>query len=184
MDVKPLQHPQLEDPEQRALLREIEGGLPLVERPYAWIGDRLGMEEAEVISRLRRLLASGILKRLGIVVRHRRLGYLANAMVVWDIPDAQVDRIGRLAGRLPWVTLSYRRPRRLPEWPYNLFTMIHGQNREEVLRLVERMARELCLDRYPHEVLFSRRSFRQRGARYLSLPSVPGELRATGEAQR
>jgi len=167
-------HPQLRDPGQQALLREIEAGLPLVERPYAAIGERLGMSEQEVISRLRRLLASGILKRLGIVVRHRRLGYLANAMVVWDIPDDQIGRIGRLLGRLPWVTLSYRRPRRPPAWPYNLFTMIHGRDRDEVLGLVTRMRQEFGLEAYPHEVLFSRRSFRQRGARYLSLsPTSP-----------
>ncbi len=171
MEMKTLRHPQLDDPLQRALLREIESGLPLVARPYAEIGRRLGMSEAEVISRMRRLLASGVLKRLGIVVRHRKLGYLANAMVVWDVPDDQVDRIGRLLGRMPCVTLSYRRPRRLPDWPYNLFTMIHGQDREAVRAHVERLVRDFGLQDIPHEILFSRRSFRQRGARYFSLVS-------------
>ncbi|RMG30793.1 MAG: Lrp/AsnC family transcriptional regulator [Gammaproteobacteria bacterium] len=169
MDLKAHRHPGLDDPRQRALLREIEGGLPLVSRPYAVLAARLGMTEAEVLSHLRRMLASGVLKRIGIVVRHRRLGYQANAMVVWDVPDDQVDRIGRLLGRAPWVTLCYRRPRRPPAWPYNLFTMIHGRDREAVRHNIERLVQDFGLHAIRREVLFSRRSFRQRGARYFSL---------------
>jgi len=152
------------------LIDAIQDGLPLVARPYLAIAGRIGCSEFEVIERLRGLLDRGIIKRLGVVVRHHELGYRANAMVVWDVPDAQVDRIGRQLGDQDCVTLCYQRPRRLPEWRYNLFSMVHGQDRNEVLACIERMAAALGLRDIPHEVLFSGRRFRQRGARY----RIPG----------
>lgn len=149
-----------------SLIREIEGGLPLVSRPYAEIAERLGVGEATVIRAIERLKEDGDIKRLGVIVRHRELGYQANAMVVWDVPDALVDGIGRRFGDVPFVTLCYRRPRRPPDWPYNLFTMIHGRDRAHVLDMVD-LLRDMCPD-LPmiHEILFSGRRFKQRGARY------------------
>ncbi len=153
-------------PFQRRLLACIEDGLPLVPAPYAWLAERLGTSEARVIAALGDLLEQGVVKRLGIVVRHHELGYRANAMVVWDVPDAHVAEIGRRLGGDPVVRLCYRRPRRLPEWRYNLFTMIHGRDRAGVLAEIERLATRHALHDLPREVLFSRRRFKQRGARY------------------
>jgi DNA-binding Lrp family transcriptional regulator len=148
------------------LIEAIQGGLPLVPRPYREIADRLGCTEETVIERLRDMLERGVIKRLGVVVRHHELGYRANAMVVWDVPDDRIDRIGRQLGDQDCVTLCYRRPRRLPGWPYNLFCMVHGQDRDEVLACIDRIADALGIEAIPHEVLFSGRRFRQRGARY------------------
>lgn len=167
MNVVPL--PDWEDPVQRALLRHIEGGLPLTARPYRTLGEALGLSEQEVIARLRRLQEQGAIKRFGVVVRHRELGYCANAMVVWDVPDAQVRALGSRLGGFACVTLCYRRPRRLPGWPYNLFTMIHGRDRSEVLERLRGLVEACGLQGMRHEVLFSRRRFKQRGARYASL---------------
>ena len=149
-----------------ALLQTMEDGLPLVEDPYGEIGRRLGLSEGEVMARLWLLQSSGIIKRFGVVVRHRELGYRANAMVVWDIPDEDVAEAGVRLGSQGCVTLCYRRPRRLPQWRYNLFTMIHGRDRDAVLRHVDELIEQLDLYDVPHEVLFSRRRFKQRGARY------------------
>ncbi len=154
------------DERDRALVRAVQGGLPLVPRPYAAVAAAAGMSEAEVIARLRRLAAEGVIRRLGVVVRHRELGYTANAMVVWDVPDDRVAGLGRCLARYPFVTLCYRRPRRPPAWPYNLFCMIHGRSREGVLAQVEQLVRECGLDALPRAVLFSRRRFKQRGAWY------------------
>lgn len=152
------------------LIEAIQGGLPLVSRPYQAIAERIGCTESGVIEQLRNLLERGIIKRLGVVVRHHELGYRANAMVVWDVADDQVDRIGRQLGDQDCVTLCYQRPRRLPGWRYNLFCMVHGQDRDEVLACIERMTATLGLGETPHEILFSGRRFRQRGARY----RIPG----------
>ncbi len=173
MDMSVQPHPALQDPQQRALIDAIQGGLPLVPRPYAAIGARIGLGEAEVIARIGELREQGVIKRFGVIVRHHELGYRANAMVVWDIPDAQLRPIaGRLA-RLPYVTLCYRRPRRLPQWRYNLFTMIHGRDRVEVEARVAQMRADCGLPETAHAVLFSRRRFKQCGARYLAAGAVP-----------
>jgi DNA-binding Lrp family transcriptional regulator len=108
---------------------------------------------------------------MGVVVRHRSLGYHANAMVVWNIPDDAIERVGKLLAAQECVTLCYQRPRRLPDWPYNLFCMIHGREREAVLRRLEQIIAADGLGDIPHEVLFSMRSFKQRGARYATRPA-------------
>ena len=96
MDMNVIPHPALSDPLQRALVEAIQGGLPLVARPYAAIGRQVGLSEREVIQRIGDLVDQGVIKRLGVVVRHRELGYDANAMVVWDIPDERVGELGQL----------------------------------------------------------------------------------------
>lgn len=153
-------------PEDQPLIAAIQGGLPLVPRPFAVVAEQIGWSEAAVIRRIGELQQGGIIKRLGVVVRHRELGYHANAMVVWDIPDEKVAEVGRCLSGFPFVTLCYRRPRRLPQWPYNLFCMIHGRDREAVLEKY-RLIIECCgLQEIPKAVLFSLRRFKQRGAIY------------------
>ena len=153
-------------PFERRLLACIEDGLPLVPAPYAWLAERLDTSETQVISALGEMVERGVIKRIGIVVRHHELGYRANAMVVWDIPDTRVAEVGQRLGGDPVVRLCYRRPRRLPEWRYNLFTMVHGRDRTSVLLEIDRLAMRHALQGVPREVLFSRRRFKQRGARY------------------
>ncbi len=148
------------------LIEVIQNGLPLVARPYQAVANRLGCSEQAVIDRLRDMVEAGIIKRLGVVVRHHELGYHANAMVVWDVPDGQVDALGQQLGRQDCVTLCYQRPRRLPDWPYNLFCMVHGRDRDDVLACIGRMVDGLGLATIPHTVLFSGKRFKQRGARY------------------
>jgi DNA-binding Lrp family transcriptional regulator len=150
----------------RALLAAIAEGLPLVPRPYAALGTELGLGENEVLARLRALLAGGVISRMGVIVRHHELGWRANAMTVWDVPDARVPEAGSRLRVLPFITLCYRRPRRPPAWPYNLFCMIHGRDRATVLEQVEEATRVANLGDLPRDVLFSLRRFKQRGARY------------------
>jgi DNA-binding Lrp family transcriptional regulator len=154
----------------RRLLAAIESGLPLVPRPYLVLGERIGLGEGEVIRGLQALVARGVIRRFGLVVRHHELGYRANAMTVWDVPDGLVPGAAARLVELPFVTLCYRRPRRPPAWPYNLFCMIHGQDRARVEAEVEEATRTAGLMGLPRAVLFSRRRFKQRGARYGTLP--------------
>lgn len=161
------QRPSVDETDRR-LLAAIQHGLPLTSRPYAEIGAHLGLSEEQVITRLAQLKASGVIRRFGVVVRHHELGYSANAMVVWDVPDEQVTELGRCLAGFDFITLCYRRPRRLPQWRYNLYCMIHGQSRDEVLTHLEWMVNHCGLQSLPREVLFSRRRFKQRGAVYTS----------------
>lgn len=150
----------------RSLLHAMKDGLPLVPRPYAEIARRAGLDEGEVVERLRAMTEDGTLKRFGVVVRHRALGYRANAMTVWDVPDFRVREAGEKLAALDFVTLCYRRPRRMPRWPYNLFAMIHGRDRNRVEELVEQASWLAGLCDCERAVLFSRCCFKQRGARY------------------
>ena len=153
-------------PRDLCLIEAVQKGLPLVARPYAAIGEQCGLSESDVIDGLKHLIDTGIIKRFGVIVRHHELGYRANAMVVWDIPDDTVGDIGRRFGEFDFVTLCYRRPRHRPDWPYNLFSMIHGQDRDAVLSQLDHLARACGLTDVPHEPLFSTRRFKQRGALY------------------
>lgn len=168
------------DEQDLALLHAMQDGLPLVPRPFAELGARLGMSEEEVLQRTQSLQGSEIIKRFGVVVRHHELGYRANAMVVWDVPDEQVREIGLQLGDKPFVTLCYRRPRRLPTWRYNLFTMIHGSDRDQVLARVAELAAGQDLQLVQHLVLFSRRRFKQRGARYGASAHTPASVASRG----
>ena len=151
---------------EKRVIEEIEGGLPLEPHPYRIIAERIGADESAVLSVVGRLAENGSIKRYGVVVRHRELGYTANGMVVWDIPDSQVNAVGELFGQQPCVTLCYQRPRKLPDWRYNLFTMVHGRSRGEVKANVEQLTRLVPDSNFPRDILFSARRFKQRGARY------------------
>jgi DNA-binding Lrp family transcriptional regulator len=153
--------------EDRRLIAALADGLPLVPQPYAALGAALGWTEGEVIERLRGLVATGVMSRFGVIVRHHELGIRANAMVVWDVPGERVRAAGAALRALPYVTLCYRRPRRPPAWPYNLFCMIHGRERAKVETLAEEATVAAGLAGCARSVLFSRRRFKQRGARYV-----------------
>lgn len=150
------------------LRRQLELGLPLTPRPYETLAEITGLSEQEVMTAIRQWQAQGLIKRLGLVVRHRTLGYTANAMVVWDVPDGEVQDLGRTLARTSFITLCYQRPRRLPDWPYNLFCMIHGIDRQRVLSQLETLTADLGLEQIPRAVLFSNKAYRQRGGRYVS----------------
>jgi len=148
------------------LISEIQAGLPLVERPYAEIASKLGISEQAVINRLQAMINNGSIRRMGVVVRHHELGYRANAMLVWDFPDDQINQMGKILSTIDCVTLCYQRPRHLPNWPYNLFTMIHGKDRPSVEKRIVDIIREFELTDIPQAALFSKRRFKQRGACY------------------
>lgn len=152
---------------ERQLISVLQQGLPLVSHPYANIAEKINSTEDEVINYIKLMQEKGDIKRFGLVVRHRKLGYKSNAMVVWDIAEEKVDTLGQCFGQFDFVTLSYRRPRNLPDWPYNLFCMIHGQDRDDVKRNLELMIKSCEVEGVNHEILFSTRCFKQRGAIYI-----------------
>lgn len=152
------------DPRDRSILAAIENGLPLVEYPYHAVADRLAFDQAEVIERLEHLVAAGVVTRFGCVVRHDKLGFKANAMAVWDIPDAMVEAVAATFARHPSVTLCYLRPRRLPLWPYNLFCMVHARVRHDAFAAIDELNLLADTGLNRQAVLFSNRCFKQRGA--------------------
>jgi len=116
----------------RRLIEATQSGLPLVPRPYEAVGAMLGVSGEAVRERFGQMLRDGLVRRIGAVPNHYRLGYTANGMTVWDVDDTQVDALGERVGALPGVSHCYRRPRALPRWPYNLYAMVHGRTRDAV----------------------------------------------------
>lgn len=150
---------------ERRLIARVQSGLPLVEEPYRQVADDLGLTEEEVIEMLRRMLDEGKIRRIGVVPNHYALGIRANGMCVWDVPDDRVSAVGQRMGARPEVSHCYRRPRHDPDWPYNLFCMVHGRSRDEVLAIVEDIAADLDIADVPHRVLFSTRMLKKSGVR-------------------
>jgi DNA-binding Lrp family transcriptional regulator len=108
---------------------------------------------------------------MGVIVKHRQLGYRANAMIVWNVPDNLMKQLGGHISRFPFVTLCYQRPRQ-PEWPYNLYCMIHGKDKTTVLKQLEQLIDACGLSGFDREILFSNRCFKQRGAIYQTTTSA------------
>jgi DNA-binding Lrp family transcriptional regulator len=154
-------------PEDRPLAALVEDGLPLVERPFDRWASALGTAPEAVLARLQAWLVTGTLKRFGVVVRHHELGYDANAMTVFDVPDEMVDRCGEALAAMPGVTLAYRRGR-APGWRYNLYCMVHGRDRGAVLAVIDAARHAAGLQRVEQAVLFSCRRFKQTGGRYFA----------------
>lgn len=151
--------------QQQQLRRLLENGLPLVSRPYQAFAEQINSTEQAVLKHVHNLDAQGLFRRFGIIVKHRALGINANVMLVIDVDDKHVHQVGEALGKAPGVNLCYRRPRR-PNWPYNLFCMVHGRNRQAVEAHVTELLEQHGLLHRPHHLLFSTRAFKQRGARY------------------
>ncbi|WP_425045679.1 AsnC family transcriptional regulator [Primorskyibacter sp. S87] len=148
----------------RDLLQTLSTGLPLVADPFAAMARSVNREEEHVISRVRVLHDAGIISRLGVIVRHRALGWSANAMVVWDLSPEQIDRAGPALADHPGVTLCYERRPVEGVWPYRLYSMIHARSRKEAREVLSGAAELPELVGARHKVLFSTRCFKQTGA--------------------
>lgn len=169
------------DPTDLALIRATQAGLPLVPAPYAAVAAELGLTETEVIARLAAMQARGVLRRIAAVPNHYRLGWRANGMTVWDVDDAGIDTLGARVGALPFVSHCYRRPRRLPQWRYNLFAMVHARSREEAAPQVAAIAALLGDACRAHDVLWSTRVLKKTGLRLA--PADPDTLPDPGPGQ-
>ncbi len=149
----------------RALIAATQAGLPLVQRPYEAVGAMLGVSGQAVRDRFAQMIASGLVRRIGAVPNHYRLGFAANGMTVWDVDDDQIDALGEQVGALPGVSHCYRRPRRLPLWRFNLFAMVHGRNRAAVVQQAAQIAALLGSACRAHDILYSTAILKKTGLR-------------------
>ena len=147
------------------IIAATQSGLALVEKPVEELGGRLGLSPQEVVARLEGMLDSGAIRRIGAVPNHYRLGLRGNGMTVWDVPDELAVELGERVGALDFVSHSYLRPRHPGVWPYNLFAMVHGRGRAEVLEKVGRVAEVLDPHCRARDVLFSSEVLKKTGLR-------------------
>lgn len=145
------------------IIRALQDGLPLVNRPFQSMAEKLEMTEDKLIDKVKSFINKGIIRRFGATVRHFNLGFVANAMVVWDVPEEKVYETGRIMAGLKEVTHCYRRPRR-PGWPYNLFTVVHGQSREYCDEIAKRLSQATGIINY--SLLYSNTELKKSSMRY------------------
>lgn len=149
-----------------SLLMAIDNGLDVTQnRPYQAVADKIGLSEAEVIKSIKKLTDEGKIKRFGLVIKNRNCGYLHNAMVTFNLPLEELDSVAQKIAGYPFVKLCYQRES-LPEWPYNLYCMIHGKSRPVVEEQIAQIKSELGIPENKMKVLFSSRCFKQKGASY------------------
>ena len=149
----------------RAIIRATQAGLPLVAAPYAAVAEAVGLTEAEVIDRMSAMQARGVIRRIAVAPNHYALGMTANGMSVWDVANDRISELGARIGALPYVTHCYQRPRALPDWPFNLFAMLHGSSRDEVEAKrgeVSAILGDACRG---HDILYSTRILKKTGLR-------------------
>ncbi|MBE9568271.1 MAG: Lrp/AsnC family transcriptional regulator [Proteobacteria bacterium] len=153
------------DDSDRKILRITQSGLPVESKPYLGIAHNIGLTEDDVIQRLKRMLACGIIRRIGAVPNHYKLGLTANGMTVWDVSDDRVTELGNLIGQLDFVSHCYQRPRHLPMWRYNMFAMVHGSGKDEVNAKAKKIEQLLGDNCKAHDTLYSSAILKKTGLR-------------------
>ena len=149
----------------RKIISATQAELPLTLHPYHDVASQIGLDVSDVISRMQKMTDSGIIRRTGVVPNHYKLGFKSNGMSVWNVPEDKIKELGEKVGSLDFVSHCYQRPRFLPEWPYNLFAMVHGTSHEEVDDKVNQISELLNDDDKGHQILFSSRILKKTGLR-------------------
>ncbi|WP_406644793.1 Lrp/AsnC family transcriptional regulator [Aliisedimentitalea scapharcae] len=149
----------------REIIEALQGGLPLVSAPFAEIAGRLDMPEADLVARIDAMKQSGVIRRIAAAPNHYKLGMTSNGMTVWNVADDQIAKLGAKIGALPFVTHCYERPRALPDWPYNLFAMVHGSSPAEVEEKREQIKALLGEACTSSDILYSTRILKKTGLR-------------------
>lgn len=149
----------------RQIIVGTQSGLPLVSEPYRQVAEQIGIEVEELMRRMRAMQDNGVIRRIGAVPNHYKLGYKYNGMTVWDVDDDKIDELGEQVGRLDFVSHCYHRPRHLPEWPYNLFAMVHSKTEQGVQEKIDAIEGVLGNYNRGHDVLYSSRILKKTGLR-------------------
>jgi siroheme decarboxylase len=149
---------------QKRLINALQNGFPLVYSPYKEIGERLGMSEAEVLKELATLKDMEVVRRICVIVRHKRLGYTANAMVVWCVPEDCIQSTGKIMASYPEISHCYTRATN-ETWQYNLYTMIHAHDEDELNGIIKRLAKDTGITK--HIILKTLKEFKKESMKYV-----------------
>jgi siroheme decarboxylase len=151
------------DESEKKVIGLIQGDLPLDARPFARMAEKAGMSEEEFIRKVKLLIRRGVIRRFGATLRHQEAGFSANAMVAWIVPEERAEEVGQVMAGFKEVSHCYQR---VPQknWAYNLYTMIHGDNREQCYRVAEHIAGKVGIQEYA--LLFSEKEFKKTSMEY------------------
>jgi len=149
--------------DDKKLIRQIQGDLPISPTPFEPLAGQLALQEKEFLKRIHHLIRRGTIRRFGAILRHQKAGYQGNAMAVWRVPEAQIPRISHAMVSFPAVSHCYLRPS-LPQWPYNLYTMVHGRSEQDCRLVAQKISKATGLKDY--RLLFSKREHKKSSMRY------------------
>lgn len=153
------------DQTDKDLIILTQDGLPICEHPYLEISKKLSISEAEVVRRLAEMAAVGFIRKNAVATNHYKLGYLHNAMSVWNIEPSKLDKIGQIFQSFGFISHCYERPRIPPEWNYNLFAMVHGRSRDEVEEKIQLMKERINNDFIEMTLIYSTKILKKTGIR-------------------
>ncbi|OAH99211.1 AsnC family transcriptional regulator [Methylomonas methanica] len=153
------------DETDRQIIQATQAGLPLVSEPYQAVAEQLGLSAQAVMLHIAEMQQTGVIRRIAAVPNHYKLGYRYNGMTVWDVDDSYVDELGQKVAKLPFVSHCYQRPRHWPDWPYNLFAMVHGKVEADAEQQIAIIAELLGEQAHRHEVLYSTKILKKTGLR-------------------
>ncbi len=152
----------------RKIIQQTQAGLPLSPQPYQDIAKTINIQAEQVMQRILAMQKNGVIRRIAAVPNHYRLGYRYNGMTVWDIDDQYIDEMGAQIGQLDFVSHCYHRPRHLPDWPFNLFAMVHSKTEQGIKTQINEISRILGSYNRRHDVLYSTRILKKTGLRITS----------------
>ncbi len=147
----------------KKIIKALQKDLPLEGKPFAKVAKELGMKEEALLKHIKRFIKKGIIRRFGATIFHNRSGFEANVMVAWKVPTERLDKVGKIMAKFPEITHCYARVS-YPEWPYNLYTMIHGHSEEECREIVKKIAKITNIKHY--RLLFTEHTFKRASMQY------------------
>jgi len=149
--------------EDKEFIRELQKDLEIVDKPFLKASQKLGMTEDQLFDKLKHYENIGVMRRYAAILRHRDLGFIANGMIVWKVPEERISKVGEKLGAFPQITHCYQRPV-YNDWPYNVFSMIHCKSEEEAKNMAKQIQKEVHVDEY--KILFSAREFKKTRVEY------------------
>jgi DNA-binding Lrp family transcriptional regulator len=152
----------VDDPDKK-IIGLLQDDMPMDPRPFAIMADQVGITEEQFLSRVKSMVDSGIIRRLGATLHHQKAGFSANAMVAWIVPDGKVEEAGRIMAGFREVSHCYQRVTQ-GDWKYNVYTMIHGNSRDECREIARRISKNTGINEYA--VLFSEKEFKKTSMEY------------------
>ncbi|WP_303841529.1 AsnC family transcriptional regulator [Selenomonas ruminantium] len=147
----------------KRIVRVLQGEFPLVAEPYKTLAEQVGVSEETFLERVKAMQATKKIRKMGAVLCHREVGFKANVLVAWEVPEERLDAIARHMAASASVTHCYDR-NTAPNWPYNLYTMVHGHSREECERVVEKLGEECKVSK--HVMLYSKHEWKKTAMKY------------------
>jgi DNA-binding Lrp family transcriptional regulator len=149
--------------EEKNFIRELQKDLEIVERPFLESAQKLGITEEQLLEKVKQYEEIGVMRRFAAILRHREVGFTANGMIVWRVPDERIEEVGEKLGAFPQISHCYQRPA-YPDWPYNVFSMIHCKSTTDAEDIAKQIQKQIDVNDY--KILFSSREFKKTRVEY------------------